>query len=112
MNSAHPAMRQPRYMLVGTITIKPEGGHWSDVEIRPASLQALVVEERGTLTYWVPELPPLPIEITFQAAGGKETKVLIENAKPVASPKGKHGKSKQGDLAIRRDVTLTSGRPS
>lgn len=117
--SDHPAVRPTRFMLVGTITIKPEGGHWSEVEIRPESLQALVIEDRGTLTYWVPELPPFPIEITFQAAGGKETKVRIENAEPIASPKaksgkpGKPGKARMGEFAIRRDVTLISGpRPT
>ena len=106
MKGEDRAMTRPRLMLVGEITIKPAAGsHWSDVVIRPANLHALVVEERGGLTYWVPELPPLPIEITFQAAGGRETKVLIENAKP-------KGGSKKGHQAIRRDVTLISGRPS
>ena len=106
-------MPQPRLMLVGEITIKPDADvHWSEIEISPAMLHAMVVSENGVLTYWIPELPPLPIEITFQAAGGKETRVLIADAKPARSTaKGKAVKQpkKGGDNAIRRDVTLSTG---
>ncbi len=108
-------MTSPRHMLVGEITVTGAKVHWSEIEISPALLHAMVVEEEGKLTYWIPELPPLPITITFQAAGGKPTTVVIKDAKPVASGRsGKPGKrraaTKGGSDAIRRDVTVTTSR--
>ncbi len=109
-------MTSPRHMLVGEITVTGAKVHWSEIEISPALLHAMVVEEEGKLTYWIPELPPLPITITFQAAGGTPTPVVIKDAKPLASAKpgrtakpAKRGKSGQGgSQAIRRDVTLST----
>ncbi|HYE05233.1 MAG TPA: hypothetical protein VEL07_06860 [Planctomycetota bacterium] len=104
-------MPSPRRMLVGEITVTGAKVHWSEIEISPALLHAMVVEEEGTLTYWIPELPPLPVTLSFQAAGGKPTTVVITDATPAASARkgAKRGRSaKDGEAAVRRDVTVTT----